>query len=237
MLLDISEIVKKKIEDMEQDGTIQKKIEDGIEETINRAIESAVSDWNLRKCIENQVYEAINPAVKNIGLSAYTKFLNEKVNSLLKDKFNNDVAEIISNKFTSVYTADYSHITKVSQIVEEYRKYLANNLDNYDIECTDSQFNVSVKKENSDGILSWWSINLSCEAPCEKQIEIKILRYKNEEKNSITRIYLDGKDVNDLKSLNGLNSFECMLVNLLYNETKLVLDFDEIDEDDNCIFN
>ena len=237
MLLDISEIVKKKIEEMEQDGTIQKKIEDGIEETINRAIESAVSDWNLRKCIENQVYEAINPAVKNIGLSAYTKFLNEKVNSLLKDKFNNDLAEIISNKFTSVYTADYSHITKVSQIVEEYRKYLADELDVDDLEYTGAQFHVSVENKISDEVFSWWTINLSCEATCEKQIKIKILKYRNKGTENISYIYLDGEDVNDLKSLNGLNSFECMLVNLLYNETKLVLDFDEIDEDDNYIFN
>lgn len=90
MVIDISKIVSDKLSQMEQDGVIQKAIEDGIEKSILSAVTSAVTGYQFKREIEKQVEDAVGGIAGKCGLSSYNGFIAQKAAEIVQNMYNED---------------------------------------------------------------------------------------------------------------------------------------------------
>lgn len=235
MVLDISRILQDKLDQMEQDGVIQKAIEDGLEKAILGAVSSALSSYHFRSQIEKQIDDAVGGIAGNCGLSAYNGFIVQKAAEIVQNMYDNDIAEKVKRALDETLVHDYSGI-KLSEIFNKYREWVKENTDTDD-QYEYERFTCSLE-QSDDGV---WQ-HLTCkfaDHPLSEtvyrkergEIEIRFCRYKNEEKVRISTLWLNDHDLKGSMRIGTLTSFESFLVNLYYNETEVEMDVENVDED------
>lgn len=231
MQINITKIVEEKLAQMEQDGVIQKAIEDGIEKSILSAVTSAVTGYQFKREIENQVEDAVGGIAGKCGLSSYNGFIAQKAAEIVQNMYNNDIANKVQKALDETLMGRYENI-KLSEIFDKYREWVKGHTDDSD-QYEYKQFTCRLEQKDY-GLFQ----HLTCkfaDHPIEDsscgEIEIRFYRYIEAEKVRISRLWLNDHDMRQSIRIGTLTSFEAFLVNLYYNETEVEMDVENVNED------
>lgn len=230
MDLNIQAIADAKIQEMHDSGKITDAIESGIESLILKAIKDALDGYALKRDIENQMSENVSSIVKDIGFSAYNGFIAQKVKDITENVMREDVAQKIQKVFDDMLIIRHDGI-KLSEIVEAYRQYLFDSVDEAD-KWEWREFTCDVQEEVS-GSCTWHTVRLHekefgrYEKP---EIEFKILVMRDAGAAKISLLYLDGRDIKEALKLGTLSKVDALLCNLYFNETPIILDLEDVDD-------
>nr|WP_319488584.1 hypothetical protein [uncultured Caproiciproducens sp.] len=231
MELNIQAIADSKIQAMHESGEIQKRIEDDVQKTVLGAIDSAISGYEIRREIEKSVSENVSSVVKEIGFSGYNGFIAQTIKNITEGVMREDLAQKIQKVFNDMLIVKHDGI-KLSEIFEAYRKWVCEDVDESD--KYDRQHFVCDIETKEDGSFTWYYIKFNdkeSESYEEPQIKFTLLDYREKGKSTISSLELDGENVKGKFKLGRLDPVQSLLANLYFNESEIILDVDDIDDD------
>ena len=232
MELNIQAIADEKIKAMHESGQIKASIETGVEKIILKSIDDALDGYDLRRTIKKQISDNISGVINDIGFSAYNGFISQKVKEITENVMREDVANKIQKVFNDMLITKHDGI-KLSEIINGYREHLFETIDDED-KWEHQHFTCDVDQKE-DGNFTWYTIKLSDQLLSsheEPQIKFRILVYGENESAKICGLYLDGESLREKFKLGSMDDFESFLANLYFNETEIILDLDDVDDDD-----
>jgi len=230
MDLNIQAIADAKIQEMHDSGKITSAIESGIESLVLKAVDDALGGYQLKRDIEDQISSSISDVVKDIGLSAYNGFIAQKVKEITEGVMREDVAQKIQKTFDDMLIARHDGI-KLSEIINAYRKYLFEDVDESD-KWERRTFTCGVE-EKRDGNFTHIYVTLSDEPDkrnYDSDITITFCSYGDAKEEYISSVYFSGKKLGENLRLGTLTEVESLVANLYYNKTPIILDLDDVDD-------
>lgn len=228
MNIDFNQIIQKKLTQMEDEGIIQKKIEDALEKSIMDAIDSQLGSYSFKNALGKQMEDGISQVAKDCGLSAYNGFIAEKVKAILSGIVSDDLGKKIETAVSGVLVQRYDGI-KLSDIFKRYREHVMDNTN--DSEKYDRQeFTMDLDAhEGYSGDFTHYTCKFSPNSDYDPDdsdsIEIRFCQYKDEP-CSISSLTMGGLDMSKTLNIGYLDQFDQFLVNLLLNKTKIIMDVD-----------
>ena len=235
MNIDVSQIVADKLAQLDADGTIKRKIEEALEKTIMSAITSELESYSFRSNIQEQLKASVSTIAADCGLSAYNGYITEKCKAIVQNLFTTDISERVEKTLTDIMFTKHENI-KLSDIFKQYREWVLENTDESDkYEREKFTHTLEVEEEGSwtkyrckfaDHTLE--GFGYSKEKP---DIEILFQVFQERKEASISMVYLNGHYMKDSFKVGRLTDFEAFIINLYYNETKIILDEEDVDED------
>ena len=226
--LNIQEIANARIAELHESGEIKKQIEAGIEKTIKEAINDAIGSYTFKMKLECKVAKELSVVANNIGFDGFTKHLTESLNKVISKYAKKDLAKKIEKEFTSIYL-DKRESIKLSEIFEAYKEYLQNELD-----WEKQRDWGGIRLERKDDICIEYKVGSpqktgygSSRYDTEKEFSFCIFGVRNTDNGAIGCVYLDGNSIKDGLISRCLSDFETLILNLMYNKTKVIIDCDE----------
>lgn len=236
MILNIQDIINKKLEQMAADEVIEKQIETSIEHTITKAVKDALEGFELKRNIEKQLAEEVSTIVKDIGFKGYNQFIADTFAEMANTVLKEDIKQKIVHAFDDIFIKKYDNI-KMSEICKMYKKYLISIMDDEEKSELDNNFCVSFDDEQSDNLFKCITITLSRKeikrnyySDIEDSLIIKLMAYKDEPLIIIS-VRWEGKDLSKLDELKCMNDYESFIASLYFNRTEIEMDIDEDDVD------
>lgn len=229
--LNIQEIANARIAELHESGSIQKQIEDGIDKTIKNAIDDAVSSYGFKKEIQDKVETELSAVANTIGFGGYTKFLTEKLNDVIGKYVKDDMAKRIEKEFSSIYL-DKRESINLSEIFEAYKAYLQSGLDweeqrdwgGIRLECENNgylKYKVG-SPQKSSGLYS------SDKYDTYNEFEFCLFGADGyDRKATLGCVYLNEESIKEGMLKDYLTDFEMLILNLMYNDTTVIIDCDE----------
>ena len=236
MSIDINKIAQEKITEMEKNGEIKKHLEEKLQKLILDSVSSALSGYDVQKKIKEKIESQIAPCLDTLDFTAYNSFICEKVKQITEEYLKEDIAKKISDTFEGIFMLKRESI-KLSEIFEEYRKWLIDNLEENEQYELNNEFYASMEDEEG-----YW---LECCISKEKQTNNSIYSvgrkdiytcefgfrvHKKYDQNGVGymgSVYFEGSSVNDVLEITSYNKFQSLLLNLYYNKTPVILDIED----------
>lgn len=234
MNINVSEIINQKLEQLEQSGVIQRKIEESLEKAVLSAVQDEINSYRFRDGIHEQLREAVASIAKDCGLGAYNGFIAQRCRDIVSQMMSADLGERVQQAISDIMIQKHENI-KLSDIFKRYRKWVLEHTEEY--EKYERREFTHVLEEKPDG--NWTTYickfadhvledGLIKESP---EIEIRLYHYNKDNVCPITSLFLDGHYMRDSFKVCNLTEFEAFVLNLYYNGTKIVMDIDDVDED------
>ena len=233
MNINVTEIVQKKINSLEEERVIEKAITETFEKTIVKAVTDALDSYELKRILEKKVTGEVNGVVADLDFHSYNSFMCEKMMQIINQTCKEDLCEKIEKKFKDIFLCQTKEI-KLSDIYKSFRKIACENVDASDKwdRCDEGWY---YKLEESE--YGWLE--------CELDYEDKQYRYrsdsgisfvvhkepKDKTRGWISRVLLDGYDISEKFEFKHLNDVEVMLVQAVMNKIPIIIDIDENDVD------
>lgn len=234
MKIDIEEIVNLKIKDMEEKKIVEKVVEDTLEKTILESIEDALNSRKVKSIITERLEREVSYVASQVGLTAYNKFIADKVKIITEDVCYKDVAEKIQTAFNEILIMKKEGLS-LSDICDKYRSYIS-YIVNEEEKRKLKNFYVDVEKREDP--FNWIRFQFSKEY-IDYHIaqigQIEFMVYKNLKDNTgvIGNVYIDGHNIKNCIKLGYIYEFERLIVNLAYNETPVIIDVENKEDIDN----
>lgn len=236
MNIDVSQIIADKLAQLEADGTIKRKIEESLEKSIMSAISSELESYSFRSGIEKQLNDAVSNIAADCGLSAYNGYIAARCKTIVQNLFTTDISERVEKALDDIMFTKHENI-KLSDIFKKYREWVLEHTEESE-KYDRGEFTHELEVEE-DGRWTRYvckfadhtleGIGYSREKP---DIEIHFSTYGSEKKElPISMLYLNGHYMKDSFKVGRLTDFEAFVLNLYYNETKILLDDEDVDED------
>lgn len=224
MNIDVSKIVADKLNQLDSDGVIKRKIEETVEKTVMDAITSELSSYSFRNSISEQVKGSVSSIAADCGFSAYNGFIAQTVKSVVQELYSADIAEKVQTALNSVLLQKHECVS-LSLIFSAYREWVLANTDEsekYERQEFTSDFEV-----REDGNFKHYKLRFA-DHPLDSyesaDVEITFCVWRDKKKNSISRLYLNGHDLSQSLRIGTLSTFEAFVANLYYNKTEIELD-------------
>lgn len=236
MNIDISKVVSDKLAQMEQDGVIQKKIEETLEKTILAAVTSELESFDFKRKIGDQLKMAVSGVAEQCGLATYNGFIAEKCKVIVQELLSADICEKLQKALDDIMLKKHENI-KLSDIFQRYREWVCENTDESD-KWDRRRFHCSLEEDDSGYMKEYTctfadhSLENSYGRREEPDIKIRFFVYREDKPSSISCVYLDGHYMKDTFKLGTLTDFEAFVLNLYYNDTPIILDVDDVDDSD-----
>ena len=236
MNIDVSQIIADKLAQLEADGTIKRKIEESLEKSIMSAISSELESYSFRSGIEKQLKDAVSNIAADCGLSAYNGYIAEKCKTIVQNLFTTDISERLEKTLNDIMFTKHENI-KLSDIFKQYREWVLANTDESD-KYERGEFTHELEVEE-DGAWIRYTCKFADHTLEDKtfykekpEIELHLSTFGSNRKTSrISMVYLNGHFMKDSFKVGRLTDFEAFILNLYYNETEIILDPDDVDED------
>ncbi|MGO5051441.1 hypothetical protein ACTQ6A_02820 [Lachnospiraceae bacterium LCP25S3_G4] len=228
MNINISEIVNKKIEELEEEKTIEKAIEETFQSSIVKAVKEALESYSLIRTIEEKMSTEVSSVVADIDFTTYNGFIAEKMKEIVEQTCRTDLCEKIESTFKSMFMCERKSIA-LSEIFEKYREIVCEKVD--EAEKYDRQY-FHVKFEENE-TYHWIDVELDEEKKTGSwsDAEIKFAVHKREDGTGwISTLYLNGISLDRKMKFGSLNDVELMLVQAVYNKIPIVMDVESQDE-------
>lgn len=224
MNIDVSKIVADKLNQLDADGVIKRKIEETVEKTVMDAITSELSSYSFRNSISEQVKGSVSSIAADCGFSAYNGFIAQTVKSVVQELYSADIAEKVQTALNSVLLQKHECVS-LSLIFSAYREWVLEHTDEsekYERQEFTSDFEV-----REDGNFKHYKLRFA-DHPLESyesaDVEISICAWGDSKKTDISRLYLNGHDLSQSLRIGTLSTFEAFVANLYYNKTEIELD-------------
>ena len=235
MNIDITKIVSEKIEQLDKEGIIKKKIEDTLEKTIMDAITSELGSYSFRNSISEQIKESVSRIAADCGFSAYNGYISNAVKSIVQDLYTEDIRDKLQVALDDVLLQKHENI-RLSDIFARYRTWVLEHTDAAE-KYKHGEYTCDLEVEE-DGAFTNYTCRFA-DHPLERSyyskekgdIEVKIYVYRENKTARISRVYLNGHSLSDSFKIGYLTNFEAFIVNLYFNETEIVIDPDDVDTD------
>lgn len=231
MNINVSQIVTEKLAQLEADGTIKRKIEEALEKTITEAITYELDSYSFRKGIAKQMEAAVSNIAADCGLAAYNGYIAEKCKSIVQEHFTADIGAKVEKSLKDIMFAKHEGV-KLSDIFRQYREWVLRNTDESD--KYDREEFTHELVEQRDGCWEKYTCRFAdrkLSGYDKPDIEIRFLKYGDDDECSISFLYLNGRNVKETFKFGTITDFEAFVLNLYYNDTKIILDPDNVDED------
>lgn len=235
MNINVTEIVSEKLAQLDADGTIKRKIEEALEKSILSAISSELESYSFRSGIAQQLKDAVSDIAANCGLSAYNGYIAERCKAIVQNLFTADIGERVEKALNDIMFTKHENI-KLSDIFKQYREWVLDHTDKSD-KYEREKFTHELKVEE-DGAWTRYSCKFadhtlsgygySKEKP---DIEINFSCFQGGKESRISTLFLNGHYMKDSFKVGPVTDFEAFVLNLYYNETKIILDEEDVDED------
>lgn len=239
MNIDISKIVLDKLEQMDAEGVIRRKIEETIEKSILDVVTSELGSYSFHSGIANQIKESVSSLAADCGLSGYNGFIVNTAKNIVQQQLSADLSEKLQEALNNSLLRKYENIT-LSGIFGRYREWVLDATDE-DEKYERQEFTCSVNVSQdgasfthyicqfADHVLEHKRYGYGCD---DDVIQVRFCCYGKENSVNISSIYLDGRNIADTLRIGTLTDFEAFLINLYFNKTKVLLDTENLDDFD-----
>ena len=224
----IAETVANKL----SDGTVEKLIEQKIEEAIKKGLDDVFEyRGDGKKLIEKKLNETIVPAIERHDFNQYLVKLDEVLTSIVNQTSLADNKKILNN-FKECLTEPQQKEIKLSEIFEKYRQNVADNVSTDGLEaCCDNgepyyeyvTANMEVEHEDKGWFVSNYDdcyVRFTCEEDKDLNCQIKLYKGTDEKEWKILKS-INGIEINSLRNL---SSFEVFLSAIQRSYTKIIID-------------
>lgn len=232
----IAEAVNEKL----NDGTVEKLIEQYIEKAVSQSLDGIFGySGSGKKMIQSKLDEVMIPVIEKHDFNQYIVKLDSVLTEIINNtnlKDNKDILE----KFKGLMKEPNKEEIKLSEIFEEYKKYVASNVDTSELEahCEDGEpyyddvtATMEVEHENKGWFSSSYddcTVKFTCDEDESLNTQIKLYKRTNENWWS----FRFGQDVIDINSLRYTNEFSVFIATLNRAFVKIVMDTEmECDDD------
>ncbi len=221
----IKDVISQKLED----GTVNQIVEEQFVKGLNKSLESLFSSYgDVTRLIEKQLKSVIIPYLENFDYSRYITKLDGVLTEVLKVSSLENKQLLENFKELMPAKDDIEKTIKVTDLFEQWMKYVANNVETEGLEVyfddepayenVDVTFDVIYDESPSWSSFEHARIVFECEHDEDMNVEIKISRWKEKETWDI-----DYKAIHNISSLRHLDEFEILLMKLTQNSTNLIL--------------
>lgn len=235
MTIDISAIIQEKLTQMEENGTLQKKLEETIENALVDAVSSSFSCWNFRESIGKQLNACVSTIAQDCGLTAYNTFISNHVRNLVSELLEEDLKNKLQSAVDDILLRKQENV-KLSDIFRRYRDYVMETVDaddKYDRGHFTSQLDIREDGPSFTFYTCRFSPFSEWESGADETVELKICQYKDH-LSDIAHLMIGGTNMKDALRMGHFDAFERYVLNLFLNETELIIDADEVES---CINN
>lgn len=231
-MANFDEDIKRITDEILQDGTVDKIIREKITKGFETAIDSAFSFGKLRDAIRKRTDEVLVPLIENYNMEKYIVKLDTVLSEIVNSTALTDNKRLLAN-FKSLMTEPERKTITVTELFEEYKKFVAKEMDTYgrDVQVEDIayydpmevNFKVVEEEDRSWSCFDRATLELSVDEE-EQQEElnrtIRLDHYKNEK---------EGWDIISefnppIKSLRYLDDFDIFLLKLQRANVKVIVD-------------
>lgn len=231
MNINVNEVFENKLAQLEQEGFIEKLIDESVETTIKKAITEAFESWEVKRKIEDKIKKEIDSSLDLLDFSSYNQFMVDKMNNLIKTAKDVDLNNKIEAMLNEFFKADSSELN-LSGLLEEYRKQLIDGSDCGDYSI-DDRFGLIIDKEfkYTTYIYIDEKIETGYLSREKHKYQYKYQLQINNETGVIDKLKIDGLDTDKVLRFGFMDNFEGKLVRSYFNKTKINIDVDEDDVD------
>lgn len=227
--MNIENAIKGVIEQKIEEGIIEKLVAENLEKGINKSLENLLGSYgDVTKVIEKNIKEVMVDQISKYDFSQHVIKLDYVLTEILKNTVL-DNKKILSNFKAFMTDIEIPRTLKVSDIFNEYCKFVEKNVDTSNLEvCTDDSpsyemVEVSFEVEEGEEKRSWSNISeatifFECEKDENMNFEIKLTKWKSENWK------LDLKRECDISSLRHINEFIVYLIKVSQNYTNIEID-------------
>lgn len=238
----IAEAVNEKL----NDGTVEKLIEQYIEKAVSQSLDGIFGySGSGKKMIQSKLDEVMIPVIEKHDFNQYIVKLDSVLAEIINNTNLKDNKDILEN-FKGLMKEPNKKEINLSEIFEEYKKYVASNVDTSELEahCEDGEpyyDNVTASMEVEHEDKGWFAsryddctVKFTCDEDDKLNTQIKL--YKRTDENWWS--FRFGQDVIDINSLRYTNEFSVFIATLNRAFVKIVMDTetecdDDIEPDEN----
>lgn len=221
----IKDVITGKLEE----GIIEKLVAENLEKGINNSLENLLGNYGaVTKVIEEKIKEVMIEQLSSYDYSKYIVKLDCVLTEILQ-RTALDNKKILENFKELMVEHEFPKVIKVSDIFEEFKKYVADNVDTSDLEIDEEDYppvfeGVSVTIEIEHEEERDWSsfkhakIVLECEKDENLNCEIHLSKFKEYPWEFTDRID------SSIRSLRYLDEFKLYLLKLYQSGSKVEID-------------
>ena len=236
MNIDVSKIIENKLNALESEGIIRKKIEDAVEKSITAAITSELESWSFREGIGKQIKAVVGTIADDCGLAAYNGFVATKVKDIVQNVLSSDLTDKLNKTLDDLLIRKHKNV-KLSDIFDKYREWVCEHTEESEkwerrnfhckLEIEEKGYGMHVECSFADHQLEHKSWGKE-----DPEIRFSMLVMSDKKVGTIGTLYLDGHYMKECYKVGRLTDFEAFICNLFYNETEIVADLDDVDDSD-----
>lgn len=232
----IAEAVNEKL----NDGTVEKLIEQYIEKAVSQSLDGIFGySGSGRKMIQSKLDEVMVPVIENHDFNKYIVKLDSVLTEIINNTNLKDNKDILEN-FKGLMKEPNKEEINLSEIFEEYKKYVAANVDTSELEahCEDGEpyydhvtATMEVEYEDKGWFASSFddcTVKFTCDEDDTLNAQIKLYKRTDESRWS----FRFGQDMIDINSLRYTNEFSVFIATLNREFVKIVMDTEMEGDDD-----
>lgn len=218
-MANFDEDVKKIIDKILQDGTVEKIIREKITKGFASEIESSFCYGKLRDAVRERIDEVLVPFIENYDMGEYIIKLDTVLSEIVNSTALVENKKILENFKNLMIEPEKKTIT-VSELFEQYKRYVAKEMDTdgRDVQIEDTVYYEPMEVSFDRAVLEFGVTEEEQQENLNRTIRLD--HYKNG---------AEGWDIiaeinPEIKSLRYLNDFDILLIRLSKGMVKLIID-------------
>jgi len=233
--MNIEESIKDVITTKINEGLIEKLVAENLEKGINKSLENLLCSYgDVTNVIESKIKDVMIKQLSSFDYSKYVAKLDHVLIEILEHT-SLDNKKILENFKSLMIDVEFPKVVKVSEIFEQYKQYVTENIDTEDLEiCYDDEpsyeyVSVSMEIEYEDKRL--WSrfknakIIFECEEDEKLNYEVYLSKFQE------YPWALSFKTDTSIESLRYLDEFKIYLLKLSHSGSKIEIDENNLEDD------
>ena len=231
--MSIENAVKDVIAESLEKGMVERLVAENLEKCINKSLENLMGSYgDVTKVIEEKIKSVMINQLSSYDYSKYIVRLDAVLTEILK-RTSLDNKKILENFKELMVDCEFPKVVKVSDIFEEFKKFVAEKVDTKDLEVeyddgpayeyvsVTMEVEYEEKRSWSSSSFEYAKVVFECEQDEDLNFEIRLSKFMNYGWELSTEIDTS------IKSLRYLDALKIYLLKLNQSRAKI-----EIDEDD-----
>lgn len=227
----INDVIQAKLEE----GLVEKLVAENFENGINNALKDLFGSYgDVTKVIEKKIKEVMVGYLESYDYSGYVAKLDHVLTEILRSTAL-DNKKILENFKELMIDSDFPKVVKLSDVFEEYKKHVAQNIDTHNLEViiedgvSYENVNVTMEVEHEDK-RSWASFKYAkvvfeCEKDSKLNFEISLSKFQ--EYPWSLSVTIDSS----IESLRYLDKFKIYLMKLNQSGSRIDIDSDYLEDE------